>query len=153
MKVVIFTYNLTCFFIGHRNAPDSAFPLLRQSIERLIADYGTISFVVGNHGNFDLMAAKAVAQAKQSRPDIKLSLLLTYPQALPPGFDGVIYPPGTEAATPEEAHRYMIDNSDFLIAYVCNSGSAAKLCQYAYEREKRGLIIVENLAQGKCGSI
>ena len=153
MKVVIFTYNLTCFFMGHHNAPEAAFPLLRQSIERLIAGYGAISFVVGNRDNFDAMAAKAVSQAKQSRPDNKLSLLLTYPQALPPGFDGVVYPPEIEAISSSETlNRYMIDTSDFLIAYALG-GSTARLCQYAYERERQSLLIVENLAQGKLRSI
>jgi len=159
--VVIFLYNLTCFFIGNRNAPDAIFPLLLQSIERHIADYGAINFVVGHYGNFDAMAAKAVIKVKQSQPDIKLTLLLPYPlgrqAGLPPGFDNAIYPKGIEKISKKQAiiraNRYMIDNSDFLIAYACHSGNAARLCQYTYEREKQGLIIVKNLAQEKCNSI
>lgn len=161
MKVVILLFNLTCFFIGHRNTPETLFPLLLQSIERHIANYGTINFIVGNHGNFDVMAAKAVIKIKQSQPNIKLALLLPYKQdrqsTLPPGFDNAVYPKGIEK-TPQKqaidwANHYMIDNSDFLIAYACHSGNAARLYQYAYEREKQGLIIMENLAQEKGSSI
>ena len=148
MKVVILLYNLTCFFIGHRNAPDALFPLLLQSIKRHITD-------------FDAMTAKAVIKLKQSQPDIKLTMLLPYPPGrqatLPPGFDNAIYPTGIEKIHPRQAiiwaNRYMVDNSDFLIAYACHSGNATRLCQYAYEREKQGLIIVENLAQKKDSSI
>lgn len=158
---MIFLYNLTCFFIGHRNTPDALFPLLLQSIERHIADYGAINFVVGHYGNFDAMTAKAVIKVKQSQPHIKLTMLLPYPlgrqAALPPGFDNAIYPEVIEKIPKKQAiiwaNRYTVDNSDFLIAYACHSGNAARLCQYAYEREKQGLIIVENLAQEKCSSI
>mgnify|MGYP001029436332 CR=1 FL=1 len=161
MKVVILLYNLTCFFIGHRNAPDALFPLLLQSIKRHITDYYAINFVVGHCGNFDAMTAKAVIKLKQSQPDIKLTMLLPYPPGrqatLPPGFDNAIYPTGIEKIHPRQAiiwaNRYMVDNSDFLIAYACHSGNATRLCQYAYEREKQGLIIVENLAQKKDSSI
>lgn len=156
-----FLFNLTCFFIGHRNTPDALFPLLLQSIERHITDYGAINFVVGNYGNFDVMTAKAIIKVKQNQPNTKLSLLLPYTQdkqaTLPPGFDNAIYPKGIEKIPQKQAiiwaNHYMIDNSDFLIAYACHSGNAARLCQYAYEREKQGLIIVENLAQEKLNSI
>lgn len=161
MKVVILLFNLTCFFIGHRNTPEALFPLLLQSIERHISDYGAINFVVGNHSNFDVMAAKAVSKVRQSQPNIKLALLLPYvqdePATLPPCFDNAIYPTGIEKIPPKQAidwaNHYMIDNSDFLIAYASHSGNAARLCQYAYERERQGLIIVENLAQEKDNSI
>ena len=72
-------------------------------------------------------------------------------------FDNAIYPTGIEKIPQKQANiwanRYMIDNSDFLIAYACHNGNATSLCQYAYEREKQGLIIVENLAQEKDNSI
>lgn len=156
-----FLFNLNCFFIGHRNTPDALFPLLLQSIERYITDYGAINFVVGNYGNFDVLAAKAVIKIKQSQANIKLALLLPYTQdrqsTLPPGFDNAVYPKGIEKIPQKQAivwaNRYMIDKSDFLIAYARHNGNAAKLCQYACEREKQGLIIVENLAQEKLNSI
>ena len=51
----------TCFFIGHRDAPNRIKLLLYEAIERHITEYGVTHFVVGH---FDLMAAQAVCEAK-----------------------------------------------------------------------------------------
>lgn len=48
----------TCFFIGHREAPDSLLPQLSAEIERHITEYGVAAFVVGKYGRFDALAAK-----------------------------------------------------------------------------------------------
>ena len=43
----------TCFFIGHRDTPESVRPLLDETVERHIAEYGVTDFVVGHYGRFD----------------------------------------------------------------------------------------------------
>jgi hypothetical protein len=46
------------------------------------------------------------------------------------------------------ANRYMVDNSQFLIAYARYTVSNAwELVEYAMKREKKGLIHVKNLAR------
>ena len=45
------------------------------------------------------------------------------------------------------ANRYMVDNSDYLIAYTRHPGNAKELLEYAQLREERGLIRVRNLAE------
>lgn len=55
----------SCFFIGHRNAPETLSPLLAEVVERHITEYGVDDFVVGHYGRFDDMAAGAVRGAKQ----------------------------------------------------------------------------------------
>ena len=70
----------------------------------------------------------------------------------PSGYDGSFYPPGMETVPRKlaivRANRYMVDNSQFLIAYARYSASNAwKLTEYARKREKKGLLHVENLAQ------
>ena len=47
----------SCFFIGHRNAPETLRPLLDAAIERHISEYGVTEFVAGHYGRFDYMAA------------------------------------------------------------------------------------------------
>ena len=48
------------------------------------------------------------------------------------------------------ANRYMVDNSQFLIAYARYTvGNAWELVEYALKREKKSLIHVENLANDK----
>ena len=62
---------LSCFFIGHRGAPEALRPLLDAAVERHIIEYGVTEFVVGHYGRFDYMAAGAVRKAigtpRQSR--------------------------------------------------------------------------------------
>ena len=55
----------TCFFIGHRETPDTVLPALMAEVERHIVEYGVTDFVVGRYGNFDMMAARAVLAAKK----------------------------------------------------------------------------------------
>ena len=146
----------TCFFIGHRDAPDSILPSLSAAIEARIVEDGVDQFVVGNYGRFDLLAAQAVRKAKKQHPDILLFYLRPYHPVerpfTPSGYDGSFYPPGMETVPRKlaivRANRYMVDNSQFLIAYVRYSASNAwKLTEYARKREKKGLLHVENLAQ------
>lgn len=146
----------TCFFIGHRDAPDSLAPELDALVERHITEYGVGEFVVGRYGGFDALAASAVKRAKARRPDVRLVCLRPYhpaerPEKTPSGFDGSFYPPGMERVPRKlaivRANRYMVDNSDFLIAYAWHPGNARELVEYAQRREWRGLLRVEVLGQ------
>lgn len=131
----------TCFFIGHRDAPDLLRAPLVQAVEQHIAEYGVTSFTVGQYGAFDRMAARAVIDAKKRRPEVMLHLLLPYhpfdrPIPTPEGFDGTFYPPGMEKVPKRLAivrvNRYMVEHSDYLIAYACHiGGNALKLVEYA----------------------
>lgn len=144
-----------CFFIGHRDAPDSLMPLLIETVERHITEYGVADFYVGGFGRFDTLASKAVQAAKKRHPAVTLTRLLPYhpfdrPIPTPEGFDGTFYPPGMEyvpkRAAIVRANRYMVDNSDFLIAYVAHpSGGSRKILDWALKRQRRGLIHVTNL--------
>ena len=80
----------TCFFIGHREAPDSLLSQLSAEIERHITEYGVTEFVVGRYGRFDALAAKCIKAAKKRHPEVTLTLLLPYhpydrPTPTPPG--------------------------------------------------------------------
>lgn len=140
----------TCFFIGHREAPDSLLPILDAEVERHITEYGVTDFVVGRYGRFDGMAAKCVKAAKKRHPEVTLTLLLPYhpydrPIPTPPGFDGTFYPPGMETVPKRvaivRANRYMVEHSDYLIAYAWHPASNAQdLVEYARKLEKGGEI-------------
>lgn len=89
----------TCFFIGHRDAPETVRPLLDAAVERHITEYGVTEFVVGHYGRFDFMAAGAVRKAKERHPNVTLTLLLPY---YPfdhdtSDYDRTYYPEGLEA--------------------------------------------------------
>jgi len=146
-----------CFFIGHRDAKGSLLPELLAEVERHITDFGVTEFVVGRYGRFDGLAAQAVKVAKKRHPNVCLTYLRPYHPAeraeeTPAGFDGSIYPPGMERVPKKlaivRANRYMVEHSDFLIAYVWHPASNSReIVEYAMKREKRGLIRVTLLAK------
>lgn len=145
----------TCFFIGHREASDQLFPYIRESAERLIQECLVRDFYVGGYGNFDRFASEAIIQLKKAYPCIRLFRVLAYHPAeqlieLQSGFDGTYYPEGMEYVPRRYAisrvNRVLINQSDFLIAYVWHTASnAKKLLEYAKKREQKGLIRIINL--------
>lgn len=142
----------TCFFIGHREAGEEVTDRLAAEIERHITQCGVQDFVVGGYGGFDRLAARTVKKAKDKHPEITLTLLLPYhpaerPVETPPYFDRTFYPPGMEFVPHRvaivRANRYMVDNSDYLIAYAWHPASNAReLVEYAQHREKAGQICI-----------
>ena len=147
----------TCFFIGHREAPETLMGELTAEVERHIIEYGVTDFVVGRYGRFDTLAAKCVKAAKKRRPEVTLTLLLPYhpydrPTPTPPGFDGTFYPPGMETVPKRaaiiRANRYMVEHSEYLIAYAWHPASSAReLVEYAQKRQEIGLIAVTILRE------
>ena len=143
-----------CFFIGHRNAPETLRPLLDAVVERHIAEYGVNDFVVGHYGRFDYMAAGAVRKAKERHPDVTLTLLLPY---YPfdhdtSDYDRTYYPEGMETVPKPfaivRANEYMIKTCEYLICYDAGLiGNTGKLVKKALRRQKKGEMHVENLAK------
>ena len=124
-----------CFFIGHRETPDRVYPTLLETIERHITEYGVSEFVVGQYGSFDRLVIRALSQAKRAHPDITLMLMTPYYPVnrkvdLPEAFDALFYPPDLETVPKRlaivRANRYMVERSDFLIAYVRHPASNAR---------------------------
>ena len=146
----------SCFFIGHREAPESLVETLAEEIERHITELGVLEFVVGNYGAFDRMTARQLAAAKERHPEINIMLLTPYHPSerkiyLPKGFEVSFYPPSMERVPKRlaivRANRYMIEHSDYLIAYVWHPASNAReLLEYAQRLESQGKIHIENLA-------
>jgi uncharacterized phage-like protein YoqJ len=129
---------------------------LREAVERHIVDYGVTEFIVSNYGGFDRVAAKAVIEAKTLHPQITLTLLIPYhpaerPIDPPPGFDGSFYPPNMEKVPRRfaisKANRYMIDHTDYLIAYAWHPASNARnLVEYAKKKSVKSRNTVTNIA-------
>ena len=131
----------SCFFIGHREADERLLPTLVNVIERLVVSEDVTCFYVGGYGGFDRVAATAVKQVKQRYPEITLMLVLPYHPAertveTPYGFDGTYYPEGMETVPRRfaivQANKYMVENVDWLIAYVRHGASnSQKIIEYA----------------------
>jgi hypothetical protein len=149
----------SCFFIGHRDAPESLLPKVRVAAEGLILREGVTDFYVGSRGSFDRLAAAVVRELMEEYPQVRLYRVLAYLPAKGTGemlgFTGTVFPEGLES-TPrrfaiERANRAMVDRCDYLIAYApFETGNARKVLDYAIRRRGRGLIrIIELKANGK----
>ena len=100
----------TCFLIGHRDVPFDLREKLEKAIDAAISERGIEEFVVGHYGGFDKLAAGCLAEAKESRQELRLTLLVPYPPSdrhveRPSGFDGSFYPPGMENVPRRPAGR------------------------------------------------
>jgi hypothetical protein len=148
--------NKSCYFLGHRDSPESIMPLLFKVIEKHITEYGVTTFYAGHYGAFDGMAANALSEIKKRCPHIKAYLLLAYHPAIrhfdvPEGLDGSILLDGQENSPPRYAiinlNKRIIREVDYLIAYskYITDGSH-NLLNYAMAREKKGQLVITNLA-------
>lgn len=146
-----------CFFIGHRDSPSNISLRLYEAIERHITEYGITEFFIGNHGAFDLIAAGALGRIKQAHPQVSIYMVLAYHPSirkpeLPNGFDGFLLPEGQELCPPKYAmptlNRRMIRQCSHLIAYVNKiTDGSYTLMKHAMSREKKGQLIITNLAE------
>ena len=140
---------------GHRDCPEDILPALIQTVEQHIDRLGVNTFVVGNYGSFDRLAAKAVACCKILHSDITMLMLLPYhpterPVVLPDEFDGSIYPPDMECVPRKiaivKANQYAVDNSDYIIAFSrYKASNTSNLLHYARRLEKKGTLKVKTL--------
>lgn len=148
----------TCCFFGHSEIWAFIDDDLDDAVERHIAEHDVTAFLVGNYGQFDHMAARAVMAAKARHPGVRLELMLPYPpelgRALPSikGYDRFIYPGALEGVPPRAAiprlNRMMVDASDYAIAYVAYPwGGARKTLEYAQRRERQGRLVILNLGK------
>ena len=145
----------SCFFIGHRDAPGTLQPKLDETVDYLWRKCGVTEFIVGHHGIFDEMAARAVNKAKLYNPELYAYLLLeTYTPHrtvyLPDYFDGYYLPDEIESALPryamEKANRMVLRECNYLVCYVNrDGGNAAKILRSAKRQQSQGLHII-NLA-------
>lgn len=150
----------TCFFIGHRDAPESIRAKLFEVVEHLTMENYVTDFIVGHYGDFDRMAISAVQQTICKYPEKESLAVMLEPYLLdnrpipplPHYFDNYYYPEGLESVPKrycvEKANQLALDQADYLVAYVKHEGgNAAKLLRRARRMEKKGYIKVINLAE------
>lgn len=148
-----------CTFAGHREVYQANISeALDQALAEIIENDNSIRFLVGGMGEFDKMCASAVRRAKRKYPntEIRLELVLPYltndinenKSFYEMSYDNIIVPfelAGVHyKSVITKRNRWLVDNSDWLIAFVYRDfGEAYTTLRYA---EKKGLQIV-NLAK------
>ena len=138
---------MICTFFGHRDAPDTVRPLLREVLTDLIERQHVTSFYVGNQGRFDAMVRSllaSIAQTHQIEYDVVLAYYPNKPDPLFEAFDTLL-PEGIETVPRRFAidyrNKWMLEQSDFVVTYVTHSfGGAAKFKELA---EKKNKVVIE----------
>lgn len=141
---------MNCTFFGHKDAPYSIKPKLRNIIVNLIENKNVDCFYIGNQGNFDYMAYDILKELFKIY-NISYKIVLAYIPVKKSEFDIIDYsytviPEGIEKIPKRFAivyrNKFMIENSDFVITYITRNSlsGAAKFRDYAIKKEK---IIIE----------
>ena len=143
-----------CTFAGHGEiyGENTLKEKLKKEFINLIENENVDTFYCGGKGDFDKLCSERVKELKSNYPFVKSYLILAYMpnkksefDLNPYGeYDGSVYP-DLENTPPRFAiikrNEWMIDKSDFLIAYVKNSfGGANKTLSYAKKRRKIKII-------------
>ena len=134
---------MICTFFGHRDAPESIRPKLREVLVELIDLQGIKQFYVGNQGYFDGMVRSLLAELEQPR-GIRYEVVLAYLPQKTAGLcdvDHTLLPEGIETVPPRYAieyrNKWMINHCDVVVTYVTrNFGGAAKFKEMALRKNK-----------------
>ncbi len=150
----------SCCFTGHRDLPVDAreqiLPVLIDKIEELINE-GVAVFINGGALGFDTLSALAVLGLKNKYPKIKLKIYVphknqsmrwsednkkVYEYILSRADEVEILAPFNHPDCMRARNRRMVDDSDFVIAYVRKtSGGTFYTANYAEKKEKKVIYI------------
>lgn len=144
---------ITCCFAGHRNASYRLMTDIISVIKNLLDISDSIQFYSGGMGDFDKMCEQSVREIKKIYPEknIRLCWVLPSYQYVPAKMDmeyyrtlydeifvcdysdGVHY-----KAMISKRNRWIVDQSDIMIAYVLHeSGGAYSPLRYAQKQKLR----------------
>ena len=133
-----------CTFFGHGDCPEKKYSNIMQAIQNLITEKNIITFYVGTQGNFDSLVYRALCNLRADFPQIRIYRVLAYLPKDNSLISDSILLEGIELIHPRYAiswrNRWMIEHSDYVIAYIThNYGGAAR---FVNEAERRGKTII-----------
>ena len=120
----------SCCFLGHSMVYEEIKPQLKAIIEHLITKEGVTNFYVGTQGGFDKLVYRVLCKLEEKYP-IQIIVVLAYlnrEQEIPYyDFEKTIFP-DLLTKTPlrfaiSKRNSYMIENSEYLVAYINTSCS------------------------------
>ena len=141
---------------GHRRVDEVKIEeLLTHTIKELLSSRQYITFFLGRNGEFDELAARVIKRMQREREDNNFEMVLVLPYKVKNieyyanYYESVIIPDCVYGAHPKSAinirNRWMIDNTDLIIAYVeHNNGGAYEALKYAKINEKNIIELQNN---------
>ena len=146
---------MVCSFFGHKDAPQSLYPKIREGIEKLILQQNIESFMVGNQGSFDSMVLKALRELKQTYSHICYNVVLAYMPTQKQECElydpsETFLPEGIETVPKRFAiswrNKWMVRESDLILCYITHSwGGAAQYVEYAKRQGKEVINLSEKI--------
>ena len=141
---------ITCTFFGHRDATSEIKQMVRETVTELITVYGVELFLVGDSGSFDRIV-KGVLTELSRLYDFEFQVVLSQIPTKSGSFEDAsicVVPEGIESALPrfriDFRNRYMLNSSDYVIAYVNRCyGGAFKYYEMAKRRNKKVINLAE----------
>lgn len=131
---------------------------IREEAINLIENEGVDTFLVGEKGGYEIDAYDVVSELQEEYPDIQIILVISAITDLHAiggvynencifrrrGFDDFILPPrcehGYKRLSIVYRNRYVIENTDFIIAYNKYEGRAFEFCKAA---KGKGVKVIE----------
>ena len=137
--------------IGHRVVEDySVEERLHELFRELLRTKEYVEFYLGRNGDFDILAASVIKRLhKNYRDDNSVMILvLPYPvkdyEYYDDYYDEIIIPDELHGVHPKaaitERNRWIVANSDMLIAYIRNKSGGTATCVRLAERLRRTVI-------------
>ena len=146
---------MVCSFFGHKDAPQSLYPKIKEYIEKLISQRNIESFMVGNQGGFDSMELKALRELKQTYSHICYNVVLAYMPTQKQEYElydpsETFLPEGIETVPKRFAiswrNKWMVRESDLILCYITHSwGGAAQYVEYAKRQGKEVINLSEKI--------
>lgn len=160
----------TCAFLGNdydkifgrwcgHNTPPNLKERIREQVINLIENEDVDTFLVGELGGYEIDAYDTVLEVKKEYPDIRIILVISKISELHEigekaddddyiierrGFDDFIFPSKCESGYKKLGivyrNRYIIENTDFIIAYNQYHGKAYEFCKQA---KNKGVTVIE----------
>ena len=148
---------MVCCFFGHKDVPSGLTEHLLPVLTGLVAE-GVDSFLVGNQGGFDSAVLHTLRLLKEKHPHITYNVVLAYMPGAKEEWSAnepmeTLYPEGLESVHPRYAiswrNKWMIHESDVVVAYIDHSwGGAAQFAELA-ERKKKRVINIASMMDTK----
>ena len=138
-----------CTFFGHHDCPTEVKSKLREILTDLIENHSVDVFYVGNKGAYDRMVRFVLRELAQKYTHIHYAVVLERMPGKQAEDDSAEYsdtmlPEGIEEVHPRFAiswrNKWMLRQSDYVVAYVTHSwGGAVQFAEMA-ERQKKTVI-------------
>ena len=137
--------------IGHRVVEDySVEERLHELFWELLRTKEYVEFYLGRNGDFDILAASVIKRLHKNYRDDNSAMILVLPYPVKDYeyykdyYDEIIIPDELHGVHPKaaitERNRWIVANSDMLIAYIRNKSGGTATCVRMAERLRRTVI-------------